>query len=67
MFSIQSFTENALFEGEPSRRGWNKFHKHKVMARCLPGAVGWKGNPTKQAAKETSFTLLSSKNGGEKL
>lgn len=32
-----------------------QFHKHKVMARCLPGAFGWKGNPTAQAAKEMSF------------
>lgn len=30
MFSIQRFTENALFDGEPSCRGWSNFISIKL-------------------------------------
>lgn len=62
MFSIQSSTENALFEGEPSCRGWKNFISMKLWQGVYQELLGWKGNPTTQAAKETSC-----KNGGKKL
>lgn len=41
MFSIQGLTENALFGGELSCRGWDNFISTKLWQRCLHGAFGW--------------------------
>lgn len=41
MFSIQGLTENALFGGELSCRGWDNFISTMLWQRCLHGAFGW--------------------------